>query len=301
MAMTGYIDVVRASTFNTADWVTSVGVVNPDWIWLANANVHVAASRGWFKTYTAFKSKVKTSPRRNSSSFRDVVGIGTVEISVQRDPKLTGRGSQSVLVFEDVLHVPGFVCNVLGSPLAHRDSDYVISISAPISKPNLRIMDLNNQKLAYFEEKTNLDVLKLGHIPNGIRLSPSKLRDDVGYHIELAWDESEKRRWMRLKNAPYTAEEKAYLKKGWRDEFHFLQLYQLSIYDEDDREEGRAILRAFKEQDDWDAVAQEEEKLLTNTDVGADHDFTPGEINALRILRTLHDDLLSQIVRRRRS
>jgi hypothetical protein len=45
--------------------------------------------------------------------------------------------------------------------------------------------------------------------------------------------------------APYTAAEKKWLKDAWKDEFHFLQAYQLSIYKEEDREEGRAIVRAF--------------------------------------------------------
>ena len=48
---------------------------------------------------------------------------------------------------------------------------------------------------------------------------------------------------------PYTVAEKAWLKEHWKDEFHFLQAYQLSIYDEGDRAEGRAIVRAFMQQE----------------------------------------------------
>ena len=48
-----------------------------------------------------------------------------------------------------------------------------------------------------------------------------------------------------LGGPPYTAAEKAWLKKWWGDEFHFLRAYQLSIHSEEDREEGRAIARTF--------------------------------------------------------
>jgi hypothetical protein len=46
-------------------------------------------------------------------------------------------------------------------------------------------------------------------------------------------------------NRGYTTAEKQWLKKHWRDEFHFLIAYGLKIYNEEDREEGRAIVRAF--------------------------------------------------------
>lgn len=50
--------------------------------------------------------------------------------------------------------------------------------------------------------------------------------------------------------APYNAEEKGWLKEHWKGEFHFLQSNQLSIYDEEEREEGRRIMRAMAERDE---------------------------------------------------
>jgi hypothetical protein len=52
--------------------------------------------------------------------------------------------------------------------------------------------------------------------------------------------------------ASYTAAKKQWLKDEWRDEFHFLRAYRLSIYKDEDREEGRAIVRAFIREDDED-------------------------------------------------
>ena len=51
---------------------------------------------------------------------------------------------------------------------------------------------------------------------------------------------------------PYTAKEKRWLKKNFGGEFRFLRMYALSIYDEDEREEGRAIARGFMEHDSSD-------------------------------------------------
>ncbi|CAG9983034.1 unnamed protein product [Clonostachys byssicola] len=48
---------------------------------------------------------------------------------------------------------------------------------------------------------------------------------------------------------PLNASEKAYLKENWGDEFHFLRDHGLKIYNEEDRSDGRAILRAFRKSD----------------------------------------------------
>jgi hypothetical protein len=46
---------------------------------------------------------------------------------------------------------------------------------------------------------------------------------------------------------PYTKEEKDWLKRGWGGEFRFLRLYGLSIYEDEQREAGRMIVRALME------------------------------------------------------
>jgi hypothetical protein len=51
-------------------------------------------------------------------------------------------------------------------------------------------------------------------------------------------------------SAPYTEEEKGWLKREWGDEFKFLTTYGLSIYKDEDRDEGRRIVRAMMEVDE---------------------------------------------------
>jgi hypothetical protein len=50
-------------------------------------------------------------------------------------------------------------------------------------------------------------------------------------------------------HAPLTSQEKQWLKKNWNGEWHFLVQHGLKIYNEEDREEGRAIVRAFMKND----------------------------------------------------
>ncbi len=60
-------------------------------------------------------------------------------------------------------------------------------------------------------------------------------------------------------DVPHTPAEKAWLKKHWKGEFHFLRAYQLSIYEEEDRAEGRAILHAMMEDEEEDEEQLEQE------------------------------------------
>lgn len=46
---------------------------------------------------------------------------------------------------------------------------------------------------------------------------------------------------------PLTSDEREWLKKNWGSEFYFLRAYGLSIYKDEDRIEGREILKAFME------------------------------------------------------
>jgi hypothetical protein len=115
------------------------------------------------------------------------------------------------------------------------------------------------------------------------------------YWIQLRWESSERRRWEAFKEKqqvasatparsiegvptaqtsgtsskpssatheqpPYKPAEKEFLKKSYRDEFHFLQTVGLSIYKDEDRDEGRAILRSTMASDGSEEEVQTEEE-----------------------------------------
>lgn len=67
-------------------------------------------------------------------------------------------------------------------------------------------------------------------------------------------------------NPPYTQEEKAWLKKHFDGEFKFLRDYGLSIYEDEDREEGRRIARGCMESEVMESQVNDgSERSLTTT------------------------------------
>ncbi|KAF2767443.1 hypothetical protein EJ03DRAFT_353065 [Teratosphaeria nubilosa] len=88
----------------------------------------------------------------------------------------------------------------------------------------------------------------------------SSLDRETGYMIHIFWPEPELQRGQELEEsrggtlperstldsktevAPHTAEEKKWLEDHYRGEFHFLRTFGLSIYKEEEREEGLAPL-----------------------------------------------------------
>ncbi|KAK4459477.1 hypothetical protein QBC42DRAFT_274406 [Cladorrhinum samala] len=86
---------------------------------------------------------------------------------------------------------------------------------------------------------------------------------------------------------PYTTHEKGWLKQHYGGEFKFLQVHGLSIYKDEDREEGRRIVRAIlaqdrdeDEDDDDDGEDEDEpsEKEWNPEGHFADHHFSESEL-----------------------
>jgi hypothetical protein len=85
---------------------------------------------------------------------------------------------------------------------------------------------------------------------------------------------------------PLTQDEKAFLTKHYGGEFKFLMTYQLSIHKEEDREEGRRILRAMMAADDTedsdesnDFLAELEQDPTSHV---ADYKFTSDQLDFLK-------------------
>jgi hypothetical protein len=219
----------------------------------------------------------------------EVLGIGTVELQVRQDPNRSGAASSGVLFLKDVLHVPKALYNGLGDPIL----DQCPRMDWPAgTRGTLRGEDGKIQ--AYFDpKKTKGRVVKLRGPPAGPQVGPSWIDAQAAQDVVLIfshfdWPEAEAERWKQVQAGgdvpradrkdgresssskrkrpadeakmvlPYTTEEKAYLKAKWGDEFHFLRDHGLKISKEDDREEGRLILRALKQQDDLDKEEEDE-------------------------------------------
>ena len=90
-------------------------------------------------------------------------------------------------------------------------------------------------------------------------------------------------------DGPITQAEKKWLKDNFKDEFHFLRDYQLSIYKEEDRAEGRRIMRALikADQEDKEEDNDSENSFLQEleddpTSHVADYHFSSDELDWIK-------------------
>ncbi|KAK1760013.1 hypothetical protein QBC47DRAFT_410694 [Echria macrotheca] len=63
-------------------------------------------------------------------------------------------------------------------------------------------------------------------------------------------------------DGPLTDEERAYMKKKWGGEYNFLRIHGWSIYKEEDREEGRNLIRTYIKNDKGDKSSSESDTAL---------------------------------------
>lgn len=237
---------------------------NVDWIFSNNSDIHVANHLDWFTTYHQF-------PTRLSGGFgpgQNAMGIGEVKLPVKTHPKKTGRDAHSTMELKDVLYVPDATCNILGlGPLGGGTAVFLRA-----RQPS-KIVNEETGAVLGLLDCTKLYSLRLsGQSPN-----QTSLQSDRGYAIRANWSDSERQRWkahqqqlsmtqesdtingsLESRVPPYTEEEKQWLKENNKDEFHFLRDYGYSIYDEEQRAQGRQLVRAFmKEKQDELRQAQQ--------------------------------------------
>ena len=217
---------------------------NVDWILSTISSAHCAKHRDWFVSYKPFKSHVEGT----IGGRIDVQGVGDVELRVKK-PGRNARPSYSIIWLKDVLYCPSASCNQVSiSSLA---SSYGVSLrpdGGEISRDDVPISVI---------DKPLLWKLRLsGQSPN-----QTCLDKDTLYSLSFLWFDEERARWERVKAAdleiqpllqvlPYTEEEKEWLKQNWGGEFRFLRAHLLKIHDEQDRAEGRRIVRAMMHDSD---------------------------------------------------
>jgi hypothetical protein len=246
-ALPGYTQITRISSKSSH----SVSHELPD------EPFSVAKERSWFaEDYTPFKTFVVDDML--STGPLEVIGVGTVHLPVKSLPYEEGPRAQGTMHLEYVLHAPGCVCNMLGnvrfknyklSPISFSDEEFCGHYSNA----------LNDQPVAWLIRKRFMEIV-LSEPPLGPKVGPSPFKPGVAYMLRATWPVAEQQKFAALKSSQDTSEcqieamtlnltEKAWLRKHWVNEFRFLRSYGLSIYYEEDREEGGKILRKLMEND----------------------------------------------------
>ncbi|KAL7919805.1 hypothetical protein ACQKWADRAFT_322763 [Trichoderma austrokoningii] len=250
------------------EWQDSPEGLSPDWVLANNCNVHVCNDRKWFTELTTFSSTALNIP---GSQELSIAGVGTVNLPVKRSPNFTGPRAHHILRLTDVLYMP----------------------------QSSQFKDASGKPIAYFSPRNKLTCFKLSGPPIGPRLGPSKLKSNTVYLFIIQWPDSERARWKAhseqiktdaeqrqwIGEQPYTVEEKQWLKKHYEGEFKFLMAHGLKIHDEEDRAEGRAIMRMLaKNHDEEDDEEEDEEGEEEDSDLEghfADYHFNEEELDCI--------------------
>ena len=245
----------------------------------------VAKDRAWFRDYTPYESVVGDLYGMVKDKL-GVEGIGTVELPTKRSPNRSGRDSHGILCLTNVLHVPSALCNIIGGPILE---DYDVSTGPNNGKASLgSIKDRKGRSVAYFDSRRPLLQVKLRGHPIGSNV----LKDGEIYVINAIWPDSERQKWEahqgRTTHYPqpsYTEKEKGWLKENYRSEFQFLRDFGLSIYKDEDREEGRTILRSLMQNEEEEELEDEDENEDSESSLEghmADYHFTDAELEYIK-------------------
>ena len=275
---------------------------NVDWIISNCSNVHVANNRDWFTSFTPFETHC--GQIYNDSRF-EVAGIGTVELNVKLHKRNRGHQTNSrIITLHDVLFAPSSFCNIFGQPSS---SDYGFQLDFSQNGGTLIDQDGNRAGLI---EISRLPRLRL----HGRRGGSSRLDADTEYMINALWPDTERARWNAHQagrqstpvipsngDAPYSTEEKAWLKKNFGGEYKFLRSFGLSIYDEEDRTDGRSIVRSMMMEDGGEPRETDRECKIpvlggrNHDNEGEDEDDDDDELDNDGFLQELEDDPMSHL------
>ncbi|KAK2738769.1 hypothetical protein FQN57_006937 [Myotisia sp. PD_48] len=250
----------------------------PEWVFSNTSNTHMSKNKEWFTEYTPINTYL--GDIYGVMEKLPVIGIGTVTLLTKRSPNVRGAKSYDTLVLKNVLHAPSAICNVIGSPIF---DDYDITLGGQLEGISGSITDKKGKGVAYFDARHRpFYQVRLVGPPVGPRVGPRVLGDGQLRLINCNWPDSERKRWeatLRTNHieAPFTAEEKAWLADNG-GEFHFLRNHGLNIYKEEDRAEGRSILRQIMlhEEDDPEHDSEEDDEDLEGH--MADYHFTSSEL-----------------------
>ena len=221
-----------------------------DWIWSGMSNVQVANHRDWFTNFTPFETYITEFPRITSL---DVHGIGDVRLRINSHPT---NGESFVLHVKNVLYAPDAIVNILSF---HTDPRPELKSNGPHG----RQMVAAGGTMLLGKAATLSKFWLVGQERERSTLEAAGLP-----HVGAMWDLAERQRWKAYKplaqriaeieevgegsDGFYSAAEKDWLEKGGYGrefgEYRFLQALGLSLFKDEDREQGRLTLRDMMEE-----------------------------------------------------
>lgn len=163
-----------------------------DWVWCSTSNVHVAAHRDWFISFTAFSSTITSGGETYA-----VEGIGDVTLDVRRMIGAAAKAAKnkamvnSTIILRGVLYVPTFMCNVMGEPVRQ---DYSVSIGV-----DKLLMDKDTGRGVGLLERNEAGLTKV--ILKGQAKGHSSFKKDDVAEFSVTWADKERKKWAEQSKA----------------------------------------------------------------------------------------------------
>lgn len=223
-----------------------------DWICSNTSNVHVANNKDWFTKLTEFKSQLG-SIYLGPKVGPEILGVGDVELEVVKSVSPGGKKLFRKIFLRNVVYAPTNNTNIFAcSPSTGFGLDFM---------HGKFFLHTTHQAVGMIDVVV-LTKLWLKGQPRG----KSCLDPNMGYCIGATWPLEEEYRWKAHQQElvfglkpRYNEEEKLWLKKNFGNEFRFLQQYGLSIYKEEDRDDGKRIVKALMAGEDEGKEEEEHE------------------------------------------
>jgi hypothetical protein len=173
-----------------------------------------------------------------------VLGIGTVELTTKPSP--TSDATETITL-TNVLHVPTYICNAIGQPIV---KDHTVIFAKDEAEGG--ILTRSGKRLAH--TKANHMLFAVAVLPpRDYAFGDSVFKHGRAYMVSCSWAQAEVNKWLAHKKKAagqfdgshlYKPEERKFLKSEYGGEYKFLRQNGLSIHKDEDREQGRAILRS---------------------------------------------------------
>ncbi|RYC78982.1 hypothetical protein BFJ63_vAg18142, partial [Fusarium oxysporum f. sp. narcissi] len=191
----------------------------------------VAKDRSWFgDDYVSLNSAINSM----TGTLIEVIGIGTVDLPTKASPNRNGPRSHGTLRLRNVLHAPSIICNIIGSPVL--DDYHVVTLVSGTSSGSIHRLS-DSRRIAYFmpaPQAARFFQVRLSGPPVGPKVGPPPFDPSTKYLLRVEWPDSERKKHDNaqlllldkdIDEGPLRANENAWVKKHYGDEFKFLQAH----------------------------------------------------------------------------
>ncbi|EME41605.1 hypothetical protein DOTSEDRAFT_81868 [Dothistroma septosporum NZE10] len=229
-----------------------------DWVLSTSSNFHIANHRDWFVNYapieTFFEHAYACSTKFNA------LGLGDVKLEVRTDKTAE---AYRTLTLNNVLYCPTSSVNIIGEPIFDKFPQWSThDLRSDGGEVGMIFDNIRRTSGEPVRQKVWLKGHRRGYSSqdaNTVGLTSAVWSQEavLGCKVELQGrsqatsgrERSSSQSKPEDQDQRYTQVEQNWLKEHYESEYLFLRAHMLSIYKQEDRDEGRDLVRVMMERD----------------------------------------------------